>query len=126
MIYKIILLLVLINSLLYSKHLHKEKYYQKIFCNKMNGILEHTLKDKSRVDCLTSTYAIEVDFANKWAESIGQSLFYSVETNKSPAVLLIMEQGQKDIKHIKRFKKASKKFNIQLFTIDKNLVIERY
>jgi len=113
------------NNLLYSKHLHKEKYYQKIFCNKINGILEYTLKDKSRVDCLTSTYAIEVDFSNKWAESIGQSLFYGIETNKKPAVLLIMEQNKKDIQYIKRFKKVSKKFNIQLFTIDKNLLIKR-
>lgn len=114
------------NSLLYSKYLHKEKYYQKIFCNKMNGILEYTLKDKSRVDCLTSTYVIEVDFASKWAESIGQSLFYSIETNKSPGVLLIMERGQKDIKYIKRFKKVSNKFKIELFTIDKNLIIKRH
>lgn len=124
--YKIIILLILINSFLHSKHLHKEKYYQKIFCNKMNGTIEYTLKDKSRVDCLTSSYAIEVDFANNWAESIGQSLFYSIETNKAPAVLLITEQEQKDIKYIKRFKKVSKKFNIQLFTINRNLVVKRY
>ena len=91
----------------------------------MNGVVEYTLKDKSRVDCLTSTYAFEVDFANKWAESIGQSLFYSIETNKKPAVLLIMERGQKDIRYIKRFRAVSKQHNIQLFTIDKELIIKR-
>jgi len=92
----------------------------------MNGITEFVLNDKSRVDCLTSTYAFEVDFANKWAESIGQSLFYGIKTNKLPAVLLIMERGQRDIRYLKRFKSVSKQHNIQLFTIDKNLLIKRH
>jgi len=92
----------------------------------MNGITEYVLADKSRVDCLSSKYALEVDFANKWAESIGQSLFYAIKTDKAPAVLLIIERGQKDIKYLKRFNTVAKKHGIQLFTIDRNLVIKRY
>jgi len=87
--------------------------------------MEYTLYDNTRVDCLTSTYAIEVDFANKWAESIGQSLYYSIETGKSAAVLLIIE-SPKDIHYLKRFRKVSKQHDIQLFTIDKDLNIRRY
>lgn len=117
---------LLIGIQLQAKHIHKEKFYQKIFCQKLNGITEYVLDDRSRVDCLSSTYAFEVDFANKWAESIGQSLFYAIKTDKDPAVLLIMERGQKDIKYLKRFNTVAKKHGIQLFTIDRNLVIKRY
>ena len=66
-----ILFLILITLTLQAKHLHYEKVYQKFFCNKMHGQMEYELTDKTRVDCLTSTYAIEVDFGKKWAESIG-------------------------------------------------------
>ncbi|MDQ7083821.1 MAG: hypothetical protein Q9M36_02335 [Sulfurovum sp.] len=42
-----------------------EKYYQTLLCNELDGIIEKVLKDKTRVDCLTSRYAIEVDFSKK-------------------------------------------------------------
>ena len=124
---KIKLLIILLLSIsLNAKHLHKEKFYQNIFCKKINGVTEYVLNDRSRVDCLTSTYALEVDFANKWAESIGQSLFYAIKTDKDPAVLLITENPQKDIKYLRRFNIVAKKHGIQLFTIDRNLVIKRH
>ena len=52
----------------------KEADYQKEWCQHRGGLVEYRLKDKTRVDCLTLTHAIEFDFANKWAESIGQFL----------------------------------------------------
>jgi len=121
---KLLIFLLLITSL-QAKHLHKESYYQKIVCNKMNGQIEYRLEDKSRVDCLTSTYAIEFDFANKWAESIGQSLYYKAMTNKKSGVVLIMENGAKDIKYLKRLNKVAIEYNITVWTIDKNLVLRR-
>ena len=33
------------------------------------------------IDCLTSDYTVEFDFAPKWAESMGQSLYYANMTN---------------------------------------------
>ena len=69
-----LLLILLLGIALQAKNLHKESYYQNIFCDKMGGKTEVVLKDRTRIDCLTDKYAIEVDFANKWAESIGQSL----------------------------------------------------
>ena len=91
----------------------------------MNGILEYTLRDKTRVDCLTKTYAIEVDFSTNWAESIGQSLYYSLETNTRPGVLLITENPKKDIKYLRRLKKVSQELDITIWTIDKKLIIKR-
>ena len=66
-----------------SKTKHKEKYYQTELCNSLDGVMEQSLLDRTRVDCLTDVYAIEVDFAKKWAESVGQSLYYAAMTDKS-------------------------------------------
>ena len=60
------------------------------------------LHDKTRVDCLTHTHAIEFDFAAKWAESIGQALYYAEVTNKKPGIVLIIEDKTKDNKYVKR------------------------
>ena len=83
-------------------HPHSESSYQHAYCSAHNGIEEYELPDKTRIDCLTDTYAIEFDFANKWAESIGQSLYYSIRTGKKAGVVLIMENKQRDEKKIKR------------------------
>lgn len=45
---------LLLSTLLQAKHLNKERYYQNILCNKFKGQVEYRLKDKTRVDCLTS------------------------------------------------------------------------
>jgi hypothetical protein len=104
---------------LFKKPVKKyERYYQTQLCNKLNGKMEYVLKDRTRVDCLTDHYAIEVDFARKWAESIGQSLFYAEMTDKAPAIGLIVDSG-KDEKYLKRLKLIANKFNIKIFEIEK-------
>ena len=40
--------------------------------------------------------AVEFDFANKWAECIGQALYYGQKTNRTPACVLIIENPTKD------------------------------
>jgi len=91
----------------------------------MNGITEFILSDKTRVDCLTSTYAIEVDFASKWAESVGQSLHYGLMTDKKSGVLLIMENGAKDRKHLNRLVKVADDIGITVWTMNGKLVVKR-
>ena len=71
--YEIILLVILILALpVQAKHLHLEKEYQTCSCNAHNGIMEYKLSDYTRVDCLTSTHAIEFDFAPKvyWTSAL--------------------------------------------------------
>ena len=80
-----------------AKHLHHEKYYQKLWCNG-KGKTEVVLPDRTRCDCLTATHAVEVDFATKWYEAIGQSLYYGLQTGKRPGILLIIEKP-KDLKY---------------------------
>jgi hypothetical protein len=41
------------------------------------------------VDCLTDECVIEFDFSNKWAEAIGQSLYYANQTGKKADIFLI-------------------------------------
>lgn len=53
-----------------SSNKKNEKYYQTIFCEELNGKMEYILKDKSRIDCLTDKYAIEVDWARKLQKSL--------------------------------------------------------
>lgn len=57
---------------------------------------EQTLSNGTRVDCLTDRLAIEVDFAHKWAESIGQAMNYAAATGKQPAVILICKRGTEE------------------------------
>ena len=70
----------------YVKHEHSESSYQHAWCSAHNGIEEFENKDFTRVDCLTDKYAVEFDFANKWAESIGQALHYQLMTGKKAKV----------------------------------------
>lgn len=66
--------------------------------------MEYKLNDKTRIDCLTDTLAVEVDFANKWAECIGQALYYGRKTRRTPACVLILENGEKDNRFLYRLR----------------------
>ncbi len=94
-----------------------EKYYQEKWCADQAGQVEHILPDRTRVDCLTATHAVEVDFGKKWAEAIGQSLYYSHLTGLRPGVLLIVGPG--DSIHWLRTMMLAKKYGIDVWTIDK-------
>lgn len=119
------LLLFLLAVNLQAKHLNKEKVYQEHFCKQFGGVSEYRLKDKTRVDCLLNDYAIEVDFAQKWAESIGQSLYYASQTSRKAAVLLIMEDLQNDQKYLQRLKDVSQKHGIEIWIIDQEFNIQQ-
>jgi len=121
---KILLLLLLVLNL-QAKHINKEKVYQEHFCKQFGGVSEYRLKDRTRVDCLLNDYAIEVDFAKKWAESIGQSLYYASQTSRKAAVLLIMEDPEKDEKYLHRLKNVSQKHGIEIWIIDQAFNIQK-
>ncbi len=97
-------------------HHHPERYYQNQWCNKVGGLQEYHLEDGTRVDCLTETHAVEFDFAKKWAESIGQALYYADMTGKRPGVVLIMEQPGDD-RFKARLKRISDRYGITVWTI---------
>jgi len=87
--------LILISILLLSRPVHAdhlpEKHYQAEWCDAQQGVTEYVLPDKTRCDCLTDDHSVEFDFGKKWAESIGQSLYYSLQTGKRAGIVLILE-----------------------------------
>ncbi len=101
-----IVILILISLPVQAARLSPERSYQEAWCTADVGQSEFILPDRTRVDCLTDEYAIEFDFADKWAESIGQALYYAAETGKKPGIVLIIENGESDLKYIQRLKRA--------------------
>ncbi len=89
-----------------AARLHHEAVYQEHWCNEAGGVTEFRLPDLARVDCLLDQYAVEFDFSDKWAESIGQALLYANETGRHPGVVLISENGEDDYKFLLRFLSA--------------------
>ena len=104
---KIILIIFSLSYILYSQEVLcqyeklNEGYYQNNFAFQIKGETEVLLDDKTRVDIVTDTFAIEVDFAEKWAESIGQSRYYSLKLNKKAGILLVINPLT-DEKYLKR------------------------
>ena len=91
-----------------------EAYYVNQWCTPDFGRKEAVLWDMTRVDCLAKDYAVEFDFAKKWAESIGQALYYSKMTNKKPAVALILTSPT-DYRYVKRVERLGN--DIKIFLI---------
>ena len=114
-----VVLLLLFSNAAFA-HLHLEKEYQKAWCDKAGGVTEFKNPDNTRIDCLTKKYAIEFDFAEKWAESVGQALYYGLMTGKKSGIVLISENSEKDIPYINRASVLSKKYKIKLWIMNSN------
>ncbi len=102
----------------YTKHLHSESSYNHAWCKLNSGIEDFENKDFTRVDCLTKTHAAELDFANKWAEGIGQALHYQKMTGKRAKVVLILENPTKEMVYFYRVKSlaAIHNFDVEYIT----------
>jgi len=104
-----------------AARLNSERYYQTNWCagHGTDSVTEYRLRDATRVDCMAQIdgvfYAIEFDFADKWAEAIGQALYYARMTKRKPAVVLIVEDFERDMKYINRFTYATFGTEIRLF-----------
>ena len=97
-----------------AKHIYLEKVYQDAWCQAHNGTTEVILPDGSRADCITSKYAIEFDFAQKFQESIGQALEYSMQLGKQAGIVLIMEKPHDQI-FLNRLIPIANKYNIKVW-----------
>lgn len=92
-----------------------EKDYQNEWCA---GETEVVLHDRTRIDCVTQTHAIEIDWCNKWAEGVGQSLYYAKVTGKKPGLALICSEDETS-RYPSRAKLAAPE--IDIFIIKKEL-----
>lgn len=92
---------------------HPERYYAALMVEKYGGKPEVRLWDGTRVDLLTDTEAIEIDFARKWAEAIGQCLYYAEVTGKEPAIILLA--GESDQRFVYRCQTVCAARSIKLY-----------
>ena len=103
-----------------SQRLHNESQYQSKWCSEVLGVKEYRLNDKTRVDCLTKTHAIEFDFANKVSITFNTTIFcrfyntsyYSIKTCRKPGIVLIVEKPEKEQKYIERMQQVADKNGI--------------
>jgi len=95
-----------------------EKDYQTANCK---GITEYVLPNRTRVDCLTDTHAIEYDFGYNWAEAIGQSLQYAMWTGRRAGIVLILSDTED--RFLKRIKSVINHYGlpIDVWTVKRNL-----
>jgi hypothetical protein len=94
-----------------------EADYVNHYCQQWQGQIEYRLSDRTRVDCLTETQAIEFDWCKKWAEGIGQALYYSKMTGKAPTVALICKKSEE--RFIDRLSKAAPHIELIVILNDK-------
>jgi len=101
----------------------KESDFVKFHCD---GDIEHVLSDRTRVDCLNDRYAIEFDFDYKWAEAIGQSLYYASVTGKKAGIVLIL-RNQQDNRYLKRLNQTvdSNKLPIKIWFVPNSISYPR-
>ncbi len=99
-----------------AKQGYRERDYQERWCAERGGKTEYVLPDRTRVDCLTDDYAVEVDFARKWAEAVGQALYYGRRTERKPGIVLIMESDS-DRRFFNRLMTISEDLGIRVWTI---------
>lgn len=66
----------------------RESAWRDALAKELKGRTEVSIEG-GRVDVLTDTWAIEVDWANKWHEGLGQALHYSDATGRQGVVALI-------------------------------------
>ena len=91
-----VLLSLQVGNLAQAAHPDLEKSYQKSWCSSHDGTPEVITPSGARVDCMTPEYVVEVEFAGKYCESVGQSILYSRELHRKPGIVLIIEDPFKE------------------------------
>lgn len=59
----------------------------------IGGEREHSV-ESGRIDLLTDEYAFEIEWANKWKDAIGQAIWYGLQTNKKPGIILLLKSKE--------------------------------
>ena len=70
-----------------------EAAYRNLLC--AGWRMEVKLERQGRADCVSGTHAIEVEWADKWKEGVGQALTYAAETDLIPGIILICRRSEK-------------------------------
>ena len=73
------------------------------WCDERGGRSEFRLPDGTRVDCELPTQSVEADYSKKWAECVGQAMYYGSVTGKQGVCLLLIGKGNWQA-HLRRAK----------------------
>ncbi len=68
-----------------------EAYFIEKLTEQLGGKSEVQVEG-GRMDILTDEHAIEVEWASNWKESIGQSLWYAMQENKKPRIIMLLKK----------------------------------
>ncbi len=123
--------LLLVGIFLTAPTARDESIWQRRYCDGME--LEKHLPSGGYVDCLSPEYAIEVDWAQHWAEAVGQSLYYAGATNRKPGIILLCEESEGPVEglcrsYVYRLEYALKFVSAQVYVwtcaIDKDVKLD--
>ncbi|ANS03338.1 hypothetical protein [uncultured Mediterranean phage uvDeep-CGR2-KM19-C37] len=78
---------------------------------------EVRLWDNTRADMVTATEAYEVDYAPKWAEAVGQSLYYAEVLRKKPAIVLLVRNLKSERQFVYRCQTVCAAVGIRLYVV---------
>ncbi len=90
-----------------------EAYYIDKIAKRLGGETEVRISG-GRIDIETDEFAIEVERAEKWKESIGQSLWYALNKNKKPKIILLLRSDEQDYKYVTMLGSTLKANNIEI------------
>lgn len=99
-----------------------EADYSRIIQKHLGGEMEvHVFA--GRADLVTETHAYEIEFAPNWKEAIGQALWYGLQTNKKPGIVIIMKH-QKEFTYVQQLVSAldyaelTDKIDVHVYPLD--------
>jgi hypothetical protein len=77
--------------------------------------IEVRLYDGTRCDYVNAAYAIEIDWAPKGYEAVGQSLYYSIVLNRKPGIILLVKDWAAEKAYVYRTQTICAKYGITLW-----------
>lgn len=93
-----------------------ESYWVKKLSHRLAARTEVVLDDGSRIDLLNKNMAAEVDWAGKWYEAVGQSLYYGCKKDRAPYIFLLV-RNKKDMVYARRCQVVCDKYGIGLYVV---------
>jgi|ERR1035437_3193996 hypothetical protein len=120
---KILLLLFVLLLFTSNTCSNRKIHFKNVFNKYINGKQNVPLDDyKNIVDIVSDTFAIDVEFAPRWAMSIGHSLYAATKLNKKAGILLITHNNSRDKyshdKYINILMPIANKYNITVWVMN--------
>ena len=114
---RIVIILLLLPMTAYGASLYPKKHYQESWCKAFNGKMDVRMKGGNIADCVTKKYAVEVDFAPNWKEAVAQSVLNAIMAGKEPAIVLIVENPEREMKYLTELKTVTGHLDIMLWWV---------